>query len=354
MQLYKYGLFLNLFLSFYIYSAGGITYGLSGGRFGDNILAYARAALIAHRLRAPLLYTPFPSSDQLQLHTHVPPAPLSIAPRRLVTITDGILNSFSEHKWYKIAYCPTIAGLYEAMVFDEQFAEKVKNHLKPIKELTPLPLPSNRITVAVHVRKGGGKFDDYRIVSPVQFYTQQDINNAAASTLQPALFSDQLWPLKFPPDQYYVDQIIQLSEMLDNMPMHVHIFTDDVRPEELVRRYSKYIAKDTITYSYQEHANHSDGCVLEDFFAMAYQFDCLIRSGSNFSWASQLIGNHKIIIAQESGKWIGDILVVDKISITFRQPTCFKQYILSHFPLSDDVQKRLRKNSLTSMGYSNE
>src|ERR1700728_1817882 len=44
-----------------------ITYALSGGRFGDNLLAFMHAKWFSYRFKLPLLYKPFPYSDQLQL-----------------------------------------------------------------------------------------------------------------------------------------------------------------------------------------------------------------------------------------------------------------------------------------------
>ena len=45
-----------------------VTYTFSGGRFGDNLLAYIHAKWIAYRYHIPLLYKPFDCSDQLVLH----------------------------------------------------------------------------------------------------------------------------------------------------------------------------------------------------------------------------------------------------------------------------------------------
>ena len=45
----------------------GVTYEFSGGRFGDNLLAYLHAKWVAHREGIPLLYKPFPYSSELAL-----------------------------------------------------------------------------------------------------------------------------------------------------------------------------------------------------------------------------------------------------------------------------------------------
>src|SRR3989344_7064790 len=45
-----------------------VTYELSQGRFGDNLLSYIHAKWIAYKYDVPLLYKPFVYSDQLLLH----------------------------------------------------------------------------------------------------------------------------------------------------------------------------------------------------------------------------------------------------------------------------------------------
>ncbi|MFA5306719.1 MAG: hypothetical protein WC365_04680, partial [Candidatus Babeliales bacterium] len=42
-----------------------VTYGLSGGRFGDNLLCYVHAKWISYKYHIPLLYFPFEYSSHL-------------------------------------------------------------------------------------------------------------------------------------------------------------------------------------------------------------------------------------------------------------------------------------------------
>src|SRR3989344_3123013 len=50
-----------------------VTYAFSGGRFGDNLVAYIHAKWISYKYDLPLLYQPFSYSDGLVLDQDPPP-----------------------------------------------------------------------------------------------------------------------------------------------------------------------------------------------------------------------------------------------------------------------------------------
>ena len=125
---------------------------------------------------------------------------------------------------------------------DQAFEKIIKEMLAPLITIDPLPRPPSVITVALHVRKGGGS--DKPLASQ-QEYTLKETqtkgiylrkNNPPGSHIDifpikwPAgimyidavkkyiakknSFSDYIWPIKFPPDQYYIDQLKELAGML--------------------------------------------------------------------------------------------------------------------------------------------
>src|SRR5438105_15457461 len=49
-------------------SNNAITWQANGGRFGDNLLSYARAKWLSYKYNIPVLYQPFPYADELLLH----------------------------------------------------------------------------------------------------------------------------------------------------------------------------------------------------------------------------------------------------------------------------------------------
>ena len=174
--------------------------------------------------------------------------------------------------------------------------------LQPVVSLPTITLPQDKVTVAVHVRKGGG-FD--QPLSSVQYYTKNMVSRK--------FYADKEFPRKFPPEQYYVDQIKRISKLFNDAPLFVYIFTDDRSPLRLVDRIKKAVNKNNITFSCRNHDNVHNAHVVEDFYNIA-RFDCLIRSGSNFALAAQILtGNHKVVIYPKHWQWVGRKLVIDEV-----------------------------------------
>ena len=101
--------------------------------------------------------------------------------------------------------------------------------------------------------------------------------------------------------------------------MYIHIFTDDPYPEKLVSEFKEIIASSNITFAYNKRDDAYPNHIIDDFYALT-QFDCLIRSCSNFSWAAQIIGNHKLIIYPLEEQWLDNTLIITKTRIIIREP----------------------------------
>ncbi|MGB8367544.1 MAG: hypothetical protein WCD44_04255, partial [Candidatus Babeliales bacterium] len=196
-----------------------------------------------------------------------------------------------------------IEEIVSYMQEDEFFMKELKYMLQPVVKIPEIKLPSDTITVAVHIRKGGG-YD--QALSSLQYYKRDMISKR--------FYADKRWPRKFPPEQYYADQIIKISELLSDQPLFIYIFTDDRNPTGLVNRIKKAVNKSNITYSCRSRGNTYKTHVVEDLYNMA-RFDCLIRSGSSFAVAAQLLGNHKIVIYPKSLQWEGRKLIANEVTI---------------------------------------
>ncbi len=195
--------------------------------------------------------------------------------------------------------------LYEIMIRNGVFAQKIVSMITPIIPTPRLDVPKNKITVAILVRKGSG---GDRILS-----------EAKGNLLPLHKYEDYANPEKFPSDEYFIEHIKLLSMLLNDMPLYVYIFTDAVIPSALVEYYTRAVAKPNIEFACRKTANNSDTLVLEDFFSMSYQFDCLIRGKSCFAYASQCIGHHKIIICTQHASWVASKgVVVDQAGIIVR------------------------------------
>lgn len=263
-----------------------VTYTLSGGRFGDNLLAYLHAKWIAYRYNLPLLYKPFPYADQLVFHEveqkNYPYRDTKFPRTQTLGRGDEIKKTLKRSTLYILPYFPECA--YEhakdpswphvAVDWENPgFRALLKELVQPNTALPKMELPKDRLSVAVHVRRGGDGFD-----SP-----EQEI----------------MEPLKAPPNHFFIDQIRNIYKLFDKKPLYVYIFTDNKRPDVMAKNFKEALSDIDVTFAYRQAGNTHDQNVLEDFFAMQ-QFECLIRPESNYSITASKIGDFKVIIYPES------------------------------------------------------
>jgi len=283
-----------------------VTYELGGGRFGDKLLGYLHAKWLSYKYDLPLYYKPFPYSDQLAMH-------------QIETFwSDGFLKNFKNVKrleyqqefdytnvkhstLFLIPYFPEC--LWEHKPGDQypyfavdwedpNFKALLKTVLKPINEKPKWQLPNDRITVAVHVRQGGNFDTDH---------------------------TRRYAPLKLPPEHFYIAQIGQLYEILNNQPLYIHIFTDYGKPWKMVERFKAYHQDKDIVWNTRTETNNEDLNVLDDFFAMT-EFDCLIRSESNYSIVASKIANYKVMIKPVDFHVIDEQVFINKVEVEIAEP----------------------------------
>ncbi len=288
-----------------------ITYFWGGGRFGDKIISYTTAKWISYKFNIPLLLKQFKYSSMLRLGREEK----KYAKETVKQFKKGVMPIKSEkdviaHAKDNVIFesrggrftvngSSCVEKLVTYILKDQNFMKKLKYMLQPVVPLSQIELPEDKVTVAVHIRKGGG-FDS--ALCSIQYYARKE------------LYADKRWPLKFPPEQYYVDQIKKISSLFDDKPLFIHIFTDDRNPPKLVNRIKEAVNKNNITFSCRSEGNAHDAHVIEDFYNIA-RFDCLIRSSSHFGIATQLLGNHQAVIYPQYFKWEGKKLIIDKVGI---------------------------------------
>lgn len=229
-----------------------LTLALDCGRFGDQVINYIKALWISSNNELPLQYKPFLFSDQLFLSKVHPP--LENFSRTFFIADEG--HSFDEEGLYVISYYTPIEE-WE----DETFRRKLQELIRPIKQTRALRIPKGRISVAMHIRKGGG-------------YDQ----------------CQKEAPLKFPPDTYYLSGLKALAEHFGGQPLYVHIFTDERKPKWILDKFRSEVKTwgHNIRIEGRTKKNGHDKNILEDFFAMT-QFDCMIRPDSSYSRAAGAI-----------------------------------------------------------------
>lgn len=284
-----------------------ITYDLNGGRLGDNLSSYCKAKWYAHKYKLTLLYKPFEYSDQFALHTLETHFTTEIAKSfdEIIKVNseDDIKPYLDKNVLLVSNFYSKTPELYDLRVRDAKFEKLLFTALSPLIPIPELVVPDQSISVALHVRKGGG-FD-----KPLSTDNRHKVS---------AQYADQVWPTKFPPDEYYIEQLKVVRRLSDPAKnLEVFLFTDDPDPAALVKKYSDALNDPSIHFTYRTEGNSHDKNVVEDFFLMAC-CQCLIRSSSLLSKACQLIGKHHIIIQPLYGKWVQDKVIINPVSIIIK------------------------------------
>ena len=319
-----------------------ITYSLhnGSGRFGDKLITYIKAKWLSYKYDIPLYYVPLkhpsfpiPYSDKLMISKleNVYTEKIKMKFNKVVSFACKSPNRIIERGSDKDLDFEKNAGYLYLGYFmpnfyhkkltldleDKTFIQELKRTIKPISAIQPPEIPENRISVALHVRKGGG-YDKI-------LQNQEDIADIFKTSTNKELYSysDYSFPYKFPPDQYYIDQVKKLYELLERKPLHIHIFTDDKTPEKIVNTYKEHLKGLDITFSYRRDDNHYNNNIIEDFFSITY-YDCLIRGESNFSLVAGIIGDFFIEIYPEHGYWRNNKLIIDTVKVKINEENRYR------------------------------
>jgi hypothetical protein len=302
MMKFKLLLMFILFNPFACFSENNkvITFGW-GGRLGDNILDYTHAKWLSYKYGIPLLLTTFEYSDQFVFYDkeeHLTPEKCALytevrfeSPNQLVQEVNTNTRFFLAHgcdsfdEYVSLGYW----GTYVPVDWnDEYFKNMMKGLIYPKNPLNLIIPPKGVVSVALHYRNGGGFIHD-------------------TDTMKRAL------PLRFPENEFYLEQLKRLYLMVGCQPLYVYIFTDSPEPEQVKTMFQSYLAGLNIKFVCREAGNRHDLNVLEDMFSMM-NFDCLIRPISHYSITASHLGDFKIELFPKHGYWYGDKFVVDEVN----------------------------------------
>lgn len=263
---------------------------MEGSRFGDKLRHYIEAKWFAYQNNLTFYVKPFKYYDCLKA------ADVDLAIKKLPL-------EYFEAKTIHGSNC------FAKIKKDEVFLKELREVISPKIPLDLITPPKDIISVAVHIRKGGGY--DLPLKS-VQIFDLKDQHIPIKSNN----YLDKYYPLRGVPEQYYIDQIKKISEFFHDQPLYVYIFTDDPNPSLLCERIKKHVKLDNIIFDCRKNECKHDKNVLEDFFSML-NFDCLIRGGSGFSVIISLLGDFKVCISPVDYHWEMDkkrreYLIIDK------------------------------------------
>lgn len=308
----------------------------ANGRYGDQVMVLLRCAYLWHKYKLNFYSHPFTGSDQLLLHTIVPlMKPVlrkHFQQRSLVRESEirlgGTRNLFTTSYWFEGSgwhshQLGMILGVYAYSMVHPDFKHAVEQMLTPNHDVEMPLIPKDRVSIAVHIRKGGG-YDQplasqqlYRSTMITKYVPIECTSNGAVYTIPDELknkrnfqrvsgqrHADRTWPLRFPPEQFFVDNIRKIATLLPDKKLYVHVCTDDPNPQAVCDRIEKAVDLPEIQFGSRVGAHKYNSSYIDDMFIMA-QCDCLIRPESSFSNTVQMLGRHKIIIWPLQVHWSG-------------------------------------------------
>ena len=324
---------------------------------GDGICAYSIAKILSLRHKLPFTYSLFDHHDLFVLsdiEKNEKDYPLSDIPSIVIRNENEIIDNSNENIIFT-TFLRTILNYVSAEdILELKKGVKLKQIPHHVKAL-PSVIPS----VAVHIRKGNGgaqycegsitsqqefEFDKSMVIYREDYenfpfdWTQIERRNGyffieheyekAKPTDIPTIFNEitglpfyenmdtTLYNgIKFPPNQYYIDQIIKISDDLKNKDIFVQIVTDDKNPELLLEKIKNKVNRKNIHFYY---ANHRDlsfrDQIWHDLYYMS-RTDIFVRGESSFARTAELLGNHKMIISPLRNQFIDNKNLIIEICI---------------------------------------
>ena len=305
------------------------------GYFGDSLMSYAIAKSISMHFGIKFYYSKFPHSDLFLFDSKEEALPMKNYSDVGWPMSQSLALSYSDSlKNYLIyTYCLTPCGAH----VNNNIMSEIKKMIQPKHKLSVGSIPDDVLSLGVHIRKGsgGGEHYDGELTSeqlfdfdrsmvsyhPINTHAFENLDeyNYCQKKLRWSMDSDYtLLSLKFPPEQYYVDQIVKVSKDLNNPKMLVWIVTDHIDPIDLVDRIKRAVNRPNINYRYfdNRHKDHSQR-IIEDIYSLSL-CDGLVRSQSHFAKTAELMGNHKFVFFSGRHKWVDKKMVITHV--------CTKKY----------------------------
>ena len=360
---------VNIYLIFLLFSCRALTAhnGICNPTFttqlGDHIATFVLAKILSLKYEVPFYYVPFKYSDLFKFDETESKLDHNDFKKHVAVSTEkDITNNLNkENILFYTNFHTIIDGIHPSWI------KTIRETLR-LKEIPIVnDLPENIVTIAVHIRKanGGGERDEgnqrseqyfdfdcslteYVYINnfsqftfdwmtfirfskgssfiPKNYLNKNGVIEYSSNVVESANVSDNSYytnypldhgcPIKYAPDQYYVDQIKKISSDLGDIPLFVQIFTDDKDPLALVKRVKSAVNKSNIIFHYENYRKKPyREQIAKDLYSMS-RFDILIRSHSYFCKIAEFIGDHKLVIFPLESRWLTPKkLIMTKVAI---------------------------------------
>lgn len=342
--------FISLITNFTLSHPHIITNDFEGWRrLGDNITTVSKTCYYAEKFDLPMFYTPFEYSNSFKLCQQIPLLEKSKKNQfsKMVYVnSDEDIESNIEEEDPILFVCTFLSltpWVYSYIHENYNFGQKIRNLFTPIIPYKKIEKAPNAISIALHVRKGGGV--DWPLASQQEFelkipimtkkkiYLHKKNPNISSEDIWPlnylpgpgfisetkhlllkkSFYADYIWSIKFPPDQYYIEQLKLILSNLPNKSVTIYLFTDDPNPENIVTRYKNALGTH-VTFVYRTLENQHNKNVIDDLMAIT-QCDILIAASSSFAFAAMLLGNHSLIAMPAHAVTLPDKVIIDKVHL---------------------------------------
>lgn len=280
-----------------LFGASAVTYLLNEGRFGDNLMSYLHAKWFAQQNHLLVLYVPFEYSSELAMDTQE----LNYFTqknnyRREISLAKAAPKAFGDKTIFVCPYFPEVPSEFVKIPYyhfhidwkDATFRSNALKMIKPIISLNLTYPPKERISIALHVREGGG-------------YDPDSIKD--------------ILPLKIPPFSFYSQSLKVILQMFPGRTIHCQLFTDAKDPRACLNKILQELPPNIpIDFHYRQVGNKHDSSVLEDFYSL-FNFDILIRPESNFSIIPSLLHDYAVVCYPKAMVTRGKSVMIDQIGI---------------------------------------
>ena len=281
-----------------------VTHARDGGRFGDQLSNYFSALWVSIKHKIPLLLKEFEFSNQLALSQIHEKSQLTWKPEyqnlyentfdncsyvwddpikrgddigwetlenydgRTQALKNDLKEVHREPRQYNISYYS-----YMADDDDEEFRSALQKLVKPIGPVNYPEIPEDRLSVALHIRRGGG-FDSESV--------------------------QKRFPTKFPPDSFYLNSLRHIANKDPDQKLFVYIFTDHKSPGEIATKYQSElkswgVTNDVVIKCRNPSTEGYKASIMDDFFSLL-KFDAMVRPHSSFSSCASAVCGPKIEI----------------------------------------------------------
>lgn len=302
---------------------------------GDNLTSLYNAYLYSKKYDLDLHYEPFIYSELFEFSKVLKTNPTDNAHVVEVRSERDILTHL-----HKPNVKFKINVLTDRLAHDAATAQEARQLVAPTKTIdldhVTFKKDDQFLFVTVHVRKGNNpdRYDGelnstqlydydknivrYRYVNNFDSFAYFVLTPCNMGHYQLSSALDRYWPLKVPPEQYYVDQINHIAKIA-NKKIVIQIVTDTKNPLSLIDRFKKLIDDPSVLVEYHDNT-HKDikTRTMEDLYILS-QGDIIIHAKSSFAFAADVIGDPAIMVLPQGHRWAGNMLIIDEVIIQSRK-----------------------------------